>query len=216
MSASTAEPTATSTSTAAASAPGAGATSTPVQATSSLTAASPSAGAGASSDASASTHPAAATQPATTSASTPAVSSTSRQKLVAVAFHTLDPSSKQHRLRPAVSTSSSKITSSIIASSPSAASDHSSHGVVAAFNAATDLVMYLDEQLARPPTTGETITGLFRPASAELGGRLKKLGDKVERGKIKVPVGKGGAEWEGDRRVAQLSWEEFGKVFGQS
>jgi hypothetical protein len=61
---------------------------------------------------------------------------------------------------------------------------------------------------------GETLSGLFRPASAELGGRLKKLGDKVKSGKEKVPVGKGGEEWSGERRVEAIEWKEFEKIFG--
>lgn len=85
-----------------------------------------------------------------------------------------------------------------------------------AFNAATDLVLFLDGQLGRPPSVVETLTGLFRPASAELGGRLKKLGERVERGKVAVPVGtQGGEKWDGDRKVIGLEWEEFQGVFGR-
>ncbi|KAI9632915.1 uncharacterized protein MKK02DRAFT_40288 [Dioszegia hungarica] len=161
----------------------------------------------------ATTSPTSPISPSTTPSNPiPTATSTQSDKLIAVACYALDPSSKSYRIRPAVASSLSPL--AILVATPSTASSSTQPGVVACFNAATDLVHHLDEQLARPPNMGETLSGLFRPASAELGGRLKKLGEKVKSGKEKVPVGKGGEEWSGDRRVEAIEWKEFEKIFG--
>jgi hypothetical protein len=152
------------------------------------------------------------TSPISPSAATTTAAASTPTKLIAVAFYSLEPSTKVHKIRPGVASSLQPLT--IIVSSPSTASAHSAPGTVAAFNAATDLVMHLDSQLSHPPSAVETLSGLFRPASAEQGGRLKKMSEKVRSGTMKVPVGKGGEEWAGERSVQEMNWEEFGKVFG--
>ena len=134
--------------------------------------------------------------------------------LIAVAFHSLDPESKKHHIKPAVCTSSASLKDITSGASSSSSAAESTPAVTDAFNAAVDLVNFLDEQLSRPPSMGETFTSLVRPASKEMAARIHKAEKKIGRGHVQVPGKMSG--WEGTRRVVGAEWNEFVKVFGKN
>ena len=134
--------------------------------------------------------------------------------LIAVAFHSMDPNSKQHHIKPAVCTSSASLKDIASGGTNASGAADSTPAVTDAYNAAIDLVNFLDEQLARPPSMGETFTSLVRPASKEMASRIHKAEKKIGRGQVKVPGKMSG--WGGERRVVGAEWNEFSKVFGSA
>jgi hypothetical protein len=118
----------------------------------------------------------------------------------------------KYHIKPAVCSSSASL-SNITSDATSTSSAAASHPTVTdAYNAAIDLVNFMDQQLARPPNMAETFTGLVRPANKEMGARIHKAEKKLDKGSVQVPGEMKG--WTGTRKAQEVPWGEFVKVFG--